>query len=426
MITRVEISNFQSLRRVSLDFGPWVSIVGESDVGKSAVWRALHAALTNRTGDSYIRHGEKMAEVTIYLDGGTSIRWTKERGKKRGKSGRYEIERIEHGAADGGVDHHVFEKTNGEVPAEVRALLNVSLDVAGDALTPGLQSQHDKAFLLADTPRRRAQILGEFDGSNIALAAETVLRTGQRTAQAALKAAETQAEASRATLTAYDALPAAHEAYEAAVAATGARDGLAARVARLRGLLQGGRLAQVRAEGYRGQATALTLPDTMPTPDDLQRLCERVQRGRQLIAKARFMGAAAHADRQRAATIEAALRTLPEADLEADLRRLEALRVAVAGVRYHQRRAEAARAVLAGPEPPTVEEVDALLTHGQRLARLRGLVAQAMASQAQAEVNRAAASHAATAEAEARADLAALAGEVCGECGQPLTVEVLA
>ncbi len=255
MITHLTISNFQSLARVTLDLGSWTSIVGESDIGKSAVWRALHAALTNRSGDSFIRHDEKMCEVTLTFADGTRIDWQ----KARGKSGVYQL------TPAGSAEITRYEQTNGEVPAAVRPLLNVSTDVAGEALTPGLQSQHDRAFLLADTPRRRAQVLGEFDGSNIALAAETLLRTGQRTAQTTLRAAEQQAEAATAALAAYDGLPAALAALEAAERLDEDVTARTARVERLRGLLQGVRVALTRAEGYSATAARLTLPPGLPT-----------------------------------------------------------------------------------------------------------------------------------------------------------------
>ena len=197
MISELSIRNFQSIATADLDLTGWTSLVGESDVGKSAIVRAVHALLTNRRGDGFIREGAKACAVTLVLDDGTNIEWH----KTRGASGVYTVSRA-------GVVDEVYEKTAGEVPPEVARLLGVTVDIAGEPFTPGIQRQHDAPFLLADSARRRAQVLGEFDGSNIVLRAEGMIRTAQRAAQQAVKAAEQAAERADAALEAYAAVPA--------------------------------------------------------------------------------------------------------------------------------------------------------------------------------------------------------------------------
>ena len=182
MIAELEIVNFQSIGHARLKLGQWTSLVGESDIGKSAVVRAIHAALTNWRGDHFIRRDERMCSVEITLDDGTVIRWQ----KQRGKSGSYSIR--------GGGDPQTFEKTGGDVPDEVAALLRVAVDVGDAELMPGLQLQHEPPFLFAETPRRRAQMLGEFDGSNRLLRAEGRLRSRQREAQKQATTARADAE----------------------------------------------------------------------------------------------------------------------------------------------------------------------------------------------------------------------------------------
>lgn len=55
MIT-VEIRNFQSIERTSLRIEGFTALVGRSNIGKSAVVRAVKAALTNELGTSFVRH----------------------------------------------------------------------------------------------------------------------------------------------------------------------------------------------------------------------------------------------------------------------------------------------------------------------------------------------------------------------------------
>ncbi len=193
MITAIEVANFQSIQHARLRLAGWTSLVGESDVGKSAVVRAITAALTNWRGDHFIRRGANECAVVFALDDDTYVRWT----KRRGASGTYDI-------TPPNGDATRYEKTGGEVPEEVAALLNVTVDVAGDGFTPGLQQQHDPPFLFADTPRRRAQTLGEFDGSNLLMLAEGALRRTQREQQALASGAHAAIETVEAELLAFD------------------------------------------------------------------------------------------------------------------------------------------------------------------------------------------------------------------------------
>ena len=129
IIERIEIRNFQSIGYADMQLAEWVSIVGESDLGKSAILRAVRAAMVNRRGDDPIRHGAKAAEVTLYLTAGPVVTWRKERGK----SGVYVVARP-------GEPPRTYEKTAGEVPEGLHPLrpnekllgLAALRDVGGD------------------------------------------------------------------------------------------------------------------------------------------------------------------------------------------------------------------------------------------------------------------------------------------------------
>ena len=252
-ITRVEVRQFQSIAHADLDLGPWVSFIGGTDIGKSAIVRALHAALTNRRGDSFIRRGAKSCEVTLHLDGGAVLTWA----KARGASGTYTL------------DGTAYEKTSG-VPDAISDALRVSIEIAGEDFTPGIQRQHDSPFLLAETPRRRAQILGALDGSNITMVAETILRRAQRLAQDDVKAAEREVERLDEAIVPYSALPAAEDAYAVAAALS---DALGARSARLTDVTAlSAALVGAAAGGAREArlVQAWALPADLPPMDGLE------------------------------------------------------------------------------------------------------------------------------------------------------------
>lgn len=56
-MVRVEVKNFQSMVHQVVEIDGFSTVVGRSNVGKSAIVRAIKAALTGAPADSYVRHG---------------------------------------------------------------------------------------------------------------------------------------------------------------------------------------------------------------------------------------------------------------------------------------------------------------------------------------------------------------------------------
>jgi hypothetical protein len=63
-MVRVEISNFQSMVREVIEIDGFSTVVGRSNIGKSAMVRAIKAALTGAPADSYVRHQDGCSKVT--------------------------------------------------------------------------------------------------------------------------------------------------------------------------------------------------------------------------------------------------------------------------------------------------------------------------------------------------------------------------
>lgn len=59
----VEIRNFQSIEHVHLRIDGFTALVGRSNIGKSAIVRAVKAALTGAPEDNYVRHGASCEKV---------------------------------------------------------------------------------------------------------------------------------------------------------------------------------------------------------------------------------------------------------------------------------------------------------------------------------------------------------------------------
>lgn len=58
---KIEVKGFQAIENVELDIDRFTAIVGGSNIGKSSVVRAIKCALTNSSGNSFVRHGEYCA-----------------------------------------------------------------------------------------------------------------------------------------------------------------------------------------------------------------------------------------------------------------------------------------------------------------------------------------------------------------------------
>lgn len=61
---QIEVKNFQSIRHVKLNVEGFTALVGRSNIGKSALIRAVRCALSNSTGTGFVRHDEDCIRKT--------------------------------------------------------------------------------------------------------------------------------------------------------------------------------------------------------------------------------------------------------------------------------------------------------------------------------------------------------------------------
>jgi len=128
MLEKATIQNYQSNKKVAIEFGQITTIVGVGDEGKSGIMRALNWVCHNKPlGDAFINYDAKGTTVKVWADGHTVVR-------KRGRDGTnlYFLD---------GKELKNFVKG---VPEPIENLLNM-----GDI---NWQGQHDKPYWLGDTP----------------------------------------------------------------------------------------------------------------------------------------------------------------------------------------------------------------------------------------------------------------------------------
>lgn len=153
-IEKIRIRGYQSLYDVELGLGRFTVIYGQSDVGKSAVFRAFSALLFNESGDSFISKGVEKSQVAFVLHSGEAVAWI----KRKKKSGEYRLK-----SKDG--KQRIWTK-NRTSPSEIKQLLRFGvIEVDGTFYLPNLKSQHDRMFMLFETPGKRARVLGSLVSS---------------------------------------------------------------------------------------------------------------------------------------------------------------------------------------------------------------------------------------------------------------------
>ncbi len=136
-LERLHLKDFQCHESLGIKFDPKVTcLIGPSDVGKSAVLRAIRWVAFNRPlGDACVREGTERSTVKLLVDGQTIRR-------RRGKGiNSYELDKKKYGAF------------GNSVPESIDNLLNLS-----DA---NVQGQHDPSFWFSLSPAEVARQLNQ-------------------------------------------------------------------------------------------------------------------------------------------------------------------------------------------------------------------------------------------------------------------------
>jgi len=143
-IKAIGVRNYQSHLETVLSLGNLTIIYGQSDVGKSALYRAFRALVMSEQGDSFISTGTNRTGVSVLLSSGDKISWT----KNKGKSGVYRF------------NEKVWQRSR-NLPEEIAKKLRIfPIIVDGEKIYPNLRGQFDSLFMLFESSIKRARILG--------------------------------------------------------------------------------------------------------------------------------------------------------------------------------------------------------------------------------------------------------------------------
>lgn len=228
----IVVKDFQSLNTVDLQVAGLTVLVGPSSRGKSALVRAVEAALFNKPGDGFVRTGQKRAIVGIEQApavGGKTLdplSWVKGGGKTV-----YVIGGETFGKVQGGTPPPVTE-------AGYRDIWIGDKDrKKGEWLRPQVSAQHDPIFLLTRSGSFVSDVLGAISRHAVLLTAQGRATGDQRSTKQQLGYKQTDLATAQTQLDALADVPALAARVERLVDAYARRDVLAAKVERIKALL---------------------------------------------------------------------------------------------------------------------------------------------------------------------------------------------
>lgn len=187
MITAIEIQNFQSHKNTRIEFCDGVNtILGLSDSGKSAVFRALNWVFNNRpSGDGFRSNWGGDTKVVVWFEDGLVVTRL-----RTNTDNMYAMQTQDEGS------YREYRAFGQDVPEEVRAALNLTYI--------NFQGQMDGPFLLSQSPGEVAQILNKVVNLDVIDRAVSNIRKKKSDADRELKNLQERHEKLNTSLSKYD------------------------------------------------------------------------------------------------------------------------------------------------------------------------------------------------------------------------------
>ena len=159
----ITIKNFQSIESLTLNVEGFTTLVGKSNIGKSAVIRAISSALMNLPVTGMVRKGASHCSVEM-------------------KSSSYHIlwEKGEKGINRYTINGKVYDKVGASVPEEIRQLGFKEIEIGSSADTPWFASQFSPVFLLDKPGSQVTEFISEVSRLRVLQDAINMASKGKR------------------------------------------------------------------------------------------------------------------------------------------------------------------------------------------------------------------------------------------------------
>ena len=149
---KVIIKNFQSIEYCELEIPEkhFTVIVGPSNIGKSAIRRALECVLYNKSDSSYVRNGKNSCEVEILFEDGTHFKWS----------------RTKKGEVQYAVNGENFDKLAKSVPQSIIDKGFYEIVANKEKYSVQIAPQFNNIFLLNQTGSKITEVLSNLGNLN--------------------------------------------------------------------------------------------------------------------------------------------------------------------------------------------------------------------------------------------------------------------
>jgi len=182
VITNLRIEDFQSIESLDVECGPITVFTGETDVGKSAIVRAIYGLAFNDYPRGHVRDGAKHSLIEVQLQGEkVNDGYAYVKASKGDGVNKYFLDLTGRTME--------FGRVGVNVPEEVSEILGWRMLEVDDGtkFTPNFSRQFDPPFLITETPSRKAKLLGSLTNIATLYAAMKEGLSRERANKAALK-----------------------------------------------------------------------------------------------------------------------------------------------------------------------------------------------------------------------------------------------
>lgn len=200
---RVKIKNFQSVADTDLEIDKFTVIVGKNNKGKSAIVRAIDAALSNKLGSNFIKWGKNETQVNIQ-NNNLDITWVKN------DSAFYKIKDISKDPEK----VTTYTSLKGAVPESITNAGFKKLEVADEKLNPLIAHQFEELFLINRSGSFVTEVISTLYELNPLNDADTLCQKKLRAAKSLLKTRQTDLENIQEKLQKFDGLEEIKKSFE--------------------------------------------------------------------------------------------------------------------------------------------------------------------------------------------------------------------
>lgn len=173
-ILKIEIENIQAIAEAGLEVEGFTGLVGRSNIGKSALLRGLHAAITNKNSKAIYRNGTKRSSVLLKDSKGMTLKWEK------GSTGNVAYT----------FNGDPYTKVGKERPDKLDEFGFKEVRINGDLLEVQFSRQHDYLFLIDKSGGFVADFISHITKVDVITGALKDCESDLRKANANVKASE--------------------------------------------------------------------------------------------------------------------------------------------------------------------------------------------------------------------------------------------